>query len=212
MIYLKTLLLILSFAGYLTYLSRRVGLSIAQAPFIFCCLICIFLYSFAIVDELVLGAYFAFILGLALLVISTYNKSLQTHLLKSFNCSCVIYIVPYGLLFIAISQGFKFLGWDEFSFWALSQKIIFDTGALYKENSPISYKFYPPAQQLFQYYLTKMTFWSEKNVLFAQIFWVLSGLMCVAGTLINKSLYAAITFLFSCAFLYYFNFSFSKFF
>jgi hypothetical protein len=54
-----------------------------------------------------------------------------------------------------------------------------------------------------------MTFWSEKNVLFAQIFWVLSGLMCVAGTLIKRPIYAAITFLTSCAFLYYFNFSFS---
>jgi len=74
----------------------------------------------------------------------------------------LIFIAAYGVLFFAIAPEFKFLGWDEFSFWASSQKLIFGTGELYNEHSPIFLKSYPPGQQLFQYYLTKMTFWSEK--------------------------------------------------
>lgn len=209
MIYIKIILLLLSFVGYVTYISKRGGLSLAQAPFLFCCFISIFLYVFAISGSLVLGAYLAFAIGLSLFVLSIYKKWLRSHIFQNFDFSHLIFIAPYCVLYFAIAPEFKFLGWDEFSFWASSQKLIFGTGELYKEHSPIFLKSYPPGQQLLQYYLTKMTFWSEKNVLFAQIFWVLSGLMCVSGTLIKRPIHAAMTFLTSCAFLYYFNFSFS---
>ncbi len=209
MTHIKIIVLLLSFVGYVTYISKRAGLSLIQAPFLFCCFISIFLYAFAIVGALVLGTYLALAIGLGLLALSIYKKWLSSDTLKSFDFSYLLFIAPYCVLFFSIAPEFKFLGWDEFSFWASSQKLIFGTGELYKEHSPIFLKSYPPGQQLLQYYLTKMTFWSEKNVLYAQIFWVLSGLMCVAGTLIKRPIHAAITFLISCAFLYYFNFSFS---
>jgi hypothetical protein len=209
MTYIKILVLLLSFVGYVTYISKRAELSLIQAPFLFCCFISIFLYAFAIAGALVLGTYLALALGLCLFVLSICKKWLSRHTFQNFDFSYLIFIAPYCVLFFAIAPEFKFLGWDEFSFWASSQKLIFGTGELYKEHSPIFLKSYPPGQQLLQYYLTKLTFWSEKNVLFAQIFWVLSGLMCVAGTLIKRPIHAAITFLTSCAFLYYFNFSFS---
>ena len=209
MTFLKIILLLLSFVGYVTYISKRACLSLVQAPFIFCCFISLFLYAFAIAGQLLFGSYLALVLGLILLLVSIYKKYITTSTFKNIHFSFLLFIFPYAYLYFIIARDFKFLGWDEFSFWASSQKLIFETGELYKENSPIFLKSYPPGQQLFQYYLTKMTVWSEKNVLFAQIFWVLSGLMCVAGTLINRPLHAAIVFLTSCAFLYYFNFSFS---
>lgn len=209
MIYLKIILLLLSFAGYLTYIAKRAGLSLVQAPFLFCCFISVFLYVFAIAGGLLVGTYVALIIGLGLFALAIYKKWLSIQIFKDFDFSYLLFIAPYCVLYFAITPDFKFLGWDEFSFWASSQKLIHGTGELYKEHSPIFLKSYPPGQQLFQYYLTKMTFWSEKNVLFTQIFWVLSGLMCVAGTLVKRPLHAGITFLTSCAFLYYFNFSFS---
>lgn len=208
MVYIKTVLLLLSFFGYVTYISKRTSLNIFQAPFLFCCFISIFLYSFAIASALVFGVYLAIALGLILFALSVFKRWLNIQNFKVTDFKYLIFIAPYIAFYFAINKDFKFLGWDEFSFWASSQKLIFVTEELYKEHSPIFVKSYPPAQQLFQYYLTKMTFWSEKNVLFAQIFWVLSGLMCVAGTLVTRPLHAAITFLTSCSFLYYFNFSF----
>lgn len=208
MIYIKIILLLMSFVGYVTYITKFSKLNVIQAPFLFCCFTSIFLYAFAIVGALVLGTYLVLVVGLLLFAFCIYKQWLNIHTFKLVDIKYFIFTAPYFALYFAISKDFKFLGWDEFSFWASSQKLIFETGELYKEHSPIFFKSYPPAQQLFQYYLTKLTFWSEKNVLFAQIFWVLSGLMCVAGTLITRPLQAAITFLTSCAFLYYFNFSF----
>lgn len=200
----------MSFTGYITYISKRTSLNVIQAPFFFCCFVSVFLYFFAITDALPSGAYTAVALGFILFIFCLYKKWLSINTFNKNSIEYFLFVVPFCVLYFAIARDFKFLGWDEFSFWASSQKLIYKTGALYKEHSPIFFKSYPPAQQLFQYYLTKMTFWSEKNVLFAQIFWVLSGLMCIAGTLIKRPLHAAISFLTSCAFIYFFNFSFSS--
>ena len=99
--------------------------------------------------------------------------------------------------------------WDEFSFWASSAKIIYTTNALFDQNSPIFFKTYPPIQQLFQYYTLNFLGWSEKYVLYAQGFWVLSGLLCVCGSLIQHKLYASLAFVVSCCLPFYFGYSFS---
>lgn len=209
MIFFKALLLIFSFAGYIVFITKRLNLAFVQTPFIFCCFISLFLYSFALLDQLSIGAYLACIIGLVLFFISIYKNSKGSIEFKKFHPSNVLFLIPFLLLYQSISNDFRFLGWDEFSFWASSQKFIFSTNGLYKEHSPIFFKSYPPAQQLFQYYFTKMTLWSEKNVLYAQVIWVLSGLMLIAGTLIQRPWFAALAFLTSCSFLYLFNFSFS---
>jgi hypothetical protein len=117
--------------------------------------------------------------------------------------------IPFMVFYLAIATDFKFLLWDEFSYWASSAKIIFETNALFNNDSPIFFKSYPPLQQLFQYYFTKLSFWSEKNALFAQTFWVLSALLCVAGSFVKKPVHTAIVFLASCSFLYFFEYTYS---
>lgn len=201
---LTTALLIASSVGYITYLASRPGIGFYTAPFLFCCILSLQLYSFAILGFLVAGLYFATGLGLILLVTTALQR-------RSFAVKPdqLIVSLPFIIFYLAISPDFKFSIWDEFSFWAASTKIIYETNALFNSSSPVFVKSYPPIQQLFQYFFAKLSFWSEKNVLYAQTFWVLSALLCVAGSLLRKPRSIWITFFISCSFLYFFNYSYS---
>ena len=51
---------------------------------------------------------------------------LQIHQLKNTGWS-FLYIVPFVVLYNTISDEYLFTGWDEFSHWALSIKIIYES-------------------------------------------------------------------------------------
>ena len=221
-------LLLLSSAGYLTQLSARASIGLYKAPFLFCCIVSLLLYSFAIVDRLEMGLWFTVAVGLGLFGLqikswmtttprgpnaATLTNGADTlpsiHTPLTARLAQIAVLIPFVVFYLSIDTDFKFLLWDEFSYWASSAKIIFETNALFNNDSPIFFKSYPPLQQLFQYYFAKLTFWSEKNVLFAQTFWVLSALLCVAGSFVKKPVHTAIVFLASCSFLYFFEYSYS---
>lgn len=221
-------LLVLSSAGYLTRFSAQPSIGLYKAPFLFCCIVSLLLYSFAIVGQLEAGLWFTVALGLGLFGLqikawlNTTAHNPKAAALKNAvgilpptratlieRLAQVAVAIPFVVLYLVIATDFKFLLWDEFSYWASSAKIIFETNALFNNDSPIFFKSYPPLQQLFQYYFAKLTFWSEKNVLFAQTFWVLSALLCVAGSFVKKPPHTAVVFLTSCSFLYFFEYSYS---
>lgn len=122
----------------------------------------------------------------------------------------IFYVIPFIVLYRLISENFIFTGWDEFSHWALSIKIVYESDLLYLERTPMMYKHYPPIQQLLQYYYLQFGGWSEKNVLFAQGAFVLSALISATGGLYKKtSLLTIATLTASCAIFYYFGYDFS---
>jgi hypothetical protein len=186
------------------------------------------LYSFAIAGQLEAGLWFTVALGMGLFGMqiktlldttardqkssaprSAAGTSPSTRTTLIDRLAQIAVAIPFVVFYLAIATNFKFLLWDEFSYWASSAKIIFETNALFNNDSPIFFKSYPPLQQLFQYYFAKQSFWSEKNVLFAQTFWVLSALLCVAGSFVKNPVHTAIVFLASCSFLYFFEYSYS---
>jgi len=201
-------LLFLSTFGFISFISQQSDIGRYKAPFVFCCCLSLVLFFFALVDLLSLGLIFVTALGCFLAFLQIIRIARKP---KSLNIpySDVFLAVPFIIFYIAIAKDFKFLIWDEFSFWASSTKIIYETNALFKKDSPIFYKSYPPIQQLFQYYFVKQTFWSEKNVLYAQTFWVLSSILCVVGSMVKRPLNVALTFIIATSFLYFFNFSYS---
>ena len=208
---MNLILFLLSTLGYLSFLSRQQGLGIYRAPFLFCCTATLILYGAALIGYLLAGLWLTLILGLGLLVLEALHL---WRIRLAFNAKAMalggLFLLPFVWWYLAIDSAFQFLLWDEFSFWASSAKIIYETNALFNGDSPIFLKSYPPGQQLFQYYFTKLTGWSEKNVLYAQGFWLLSGLLCIAGSLVKRPLNIAVTFLLSCVLLYYFEYSFSS--
>jgi hypothetical protein len=180
---------------------------------IYCSFVTIFLYVFAIFGFLNLGAILCLFLGVVLGGVAIKSTPSLSSLLDKRNLVYFLFLVPFVVFYVSIDEGYLFTGWDEYSFWALSIKLIYGTGALYNETSPvaITFKAYPPAQQLFQFYVVKFTFWSEKNVLFAQIFLLLSALLCVCGSFIaRRFLLCLIVFFVSCGCIYFLKYDFTR--
>jgi hypothetical protein len=208
---MKLTLLLLSTVGYISFLSRQRGLGIYRAPFLFCCTVTLVLYGAAMIGHLSAGCWLMLAIGLGLVILEALQwwQARRVCSARTFALGG-IFLLPFVWWYLAIDSRFQFLLWDEFSFWASSAKIIYETNALFNADSPIFLKSYPPGQQLFQYYLTKLSGWTEKNVLYAQSFWLLSGLLCIAGSLVRRPINIAVTFLLSCVLLYYFEYSFSS--
>jgi len=208
---MKLLLLLVSTAGYLSYFGRQPGIGFYRAPFVFCCVATLSLYATAIIGCLPIGVWITLVIGLVLAAVELIHRLRHG---ERYSARMVVagiaLILPFVWWYLVIETNFKFLLWDEFSFWASSAKIIFETNALFKTDSPIFLKSYPPGQQLLQYYFTKLAGWSEKNVLYAQVFWMLSGLLCIVGSFSTRAATIATTFLLSCTWLYFFEYSFSS--
>lgn len=207
---LKIILFAASCCGYLSWLVRHVGFSLFKAPFIFCSAISLILCAFGMVGSLNIGSQFLLLTGLGLLAFESYELVQSTSWRQLDYWLLGLISIPFITLWFAIDKNFVFTVWDEFSFWASSTKLIHTTNALFDQNSPIFLKTYPPIQQLFQYYVIRFIGWSERLVLYAQIFWLLAGLLCIAGSLVKDKRYALLFFFLSCSALYYFNYSFSS--
>ena len=210
MSYVKVALLILSCLGYLKFFAEKLRLGFGAAPFVYCCFVAILLYLFGIFDLLVWGYWLATSLGLALLafgVAGSRHRFFDFARPTSLALAVVLLIVWF---YWAIDRDFRFLLWDEFSFWAASTKLIYTTDSLFKENSPIFLKSYPPIQQLFQYYVLQFCGWSEKTALFAQDIWLLSGVLCMTGLARAATPIKIVLFLSVTTLIYVFGYSFSS--
>lgn len=205
----KLILLIISTLGFGLFLTLQCQVRLLVAPFLTICLVVLSLYVFALCGILSSGVWFVVIAGIASGLYVLFSQKFQlTEIKAKFKITdlfYVLFLIPFVLLYLAIANDFMFLIWDELSFWARSQRLMFDTNALIQSDSPISFKNYPPGQQLFQYFLTVMIGWSEKNILFAQDVFLLSGLLAVVGILNKKLFPALLMFVASLTFIYFFH-------
>jgi hypothetical protein len=205
MIVFKTLLLIVSSLGYTVFYNHVWRQAVLVTPFLTICTVTLFLYAFGVAGLLLPGAMIALAAGLVLGAYTIFRKSYVFKFNWQTFFSCLIVLIPPVLFYFAIPSDFVFLEWDELSFWAKCQRLIYDTDSLLTRDSPIPYKSYPPAAPLFQYYLTVGTHWSEKNVLFAQAFFCFSAIAAMCSCLIRRPVIAALIYLSCCCLIYFFN-------
>lgn len=205
----KSLIFLVSTVGYLLFFVNRAKIRPLIAPFAWVCFVMVSTYFFAVAGLLFLGANFILCLGCVAGFIAIWRneKSLQQkdqHILV-----LSIWLVSIAVTYFSIPSDFMFLLWDEVGGWARSQKLIYETNALLNANSPFSLRSYPPGQQIFQYYITKATFWSEKNLLLAQNVFIFSALLAVVGALFKRPLWACIVYLTMLPMIYFFNFNYN---
>ncbi len=203
---LNVSLLIASSLGYLLFLVVLGKVKVLVAPFVWACLIVLILYGFGLAQALSLGANLALLLGVVLGIYTLWKtKTEHVRILQGFNPLYLLFAAPFVIFYLSIPDNFLFLVWDELSYWAKGQRLIYDSNALLDLDSPISFKNYPPAQQLFQYYFAVSTFWSEKNVLFAQDVFIFSAILAVVGALITRPVWALLVYLTLCTLIYFFH-------
>ncbi len=205
----KSLILVISFLGYLLFFIYRLKVRPLVAPFVWACFVVVVTYFFAIAGKLSWGAYISLYLGVFAGGSTIFNQ--RAVLVKNIKelLFISIFLIPIAISYYAIPDDFMFLLWDEVGGWARSQKLIYDTNALLNANSPFSLRSYPPGQQIFQYFITKTTYWSEKNLLIAQNIFIFSALLAVVGALFKRQLWACIVYLSLLPFIYYFKFDYN---
>lgn len=207
----EIIILLISFVGYFLFFTSIAKFKIGQAPLLSITAVTIIVYLFAITDKLVLGAEVALWLGISLFVISLLLIVKLPKKEFNFNLFDLVYFIPFFVLYRAIDKNYLFTGWDEFSFWASSIKVIFETGSLYTLDTSIhpSFKAYPPLQQILQFYVLHSTSWSEPVILFTQGVFLISCTSFCFSTITKKtSLYSSIAFLSSLCLMYYFDYGF----
>lgn len=206
---LKLVALAISTLGYLAFLVSILKVPALLAPLVWASFVTTFVYAFGISGHLALGANLALALGIALALVFAWRKR-RAPPKPGLNALWILpYLVPLGVAYLAIPHDFVFLVWDEVGTWAKTQKLVFDTNSLLTAESPIAIKSYPPGQIVFQYYFTKMTWWSEKQVLFAQILFVFCALTGTVGALVTRKSWAAIVFLTLIPVIYFFHFDYT---
>jgi hypothetical protein len=212
-------LLIVSFLGIAGFLAVRARLPFYEIGFAFCASCALFLYGCGLGGVLAAGPPVFMGLGIILGAIALYQGRARLWSVVPIGAvsrssalgllTMASFAVPFLGLYALIPNDYLFTAWDEFSFWGTSIKIIHAIDALYQADSPTVFKHYPPAQQMFQYYLVHSAGWSEKNVLFAQGFFVLSCLMSAAGSLVRRNEIRLALFLIFIPVLYFFRYSLS---
>lgn len=209
MAYINIALTFFSLLGYSGFVLKRERSFFA--PLIIVSMIVSVIYVFGIIGHLSLGYYMSLFLGWALLIRSIYIKEFFEIKYKAFDFLLfTVCALPFVVYFLSTPSDFQFTKWDEFSFWAISVKYMLPLNALNNEDSGIGFTAYPPAQQLFQYFVLKSLEWKEGYIILAQIFFVLSGLLFTVGRIINNKLAASISFVTSISLLYFFGYDLSN--
>lgn len=211
MVALKTLTVLLSALGYMGFIGVFGRVRASATPVLALSAIVLVLYGFGLAGVLFPGAVVALLGGLGLGAAALVGvRRRWREILAPRQAVCLLYLLPFVLFYRAIPVDFLFTGWDEFSFWAPSAKLLYEIDGLYQAASPIVFKNYPPGQQLLQYFLTSLTRWSEKSVLFAQVAFMLSAILAVTGSFTRQRSVLGVTAFYSaCAFIYFFRYDYA---
>ncbi len=201
---------LLSFIGMCYALHSFLALRWQQTPFVTLSIASVIVYLLAITGFLEYGAILSLALGILLGSYALHKEKYTIKITREAILPTALSLLPFVLISFAVKESYVFTAWDEFSFWGSSIKIIHETGALYNGDSAISYKDYPPLQQLIQYYFCYAFGWSEANVLRGHDLFILSAILFASATVIKKnSTLSAVAFISSTTFLYFFKYDLS---
>lgn len=182
------------------------------APMLAISVIILVEYLFAVTGLLSSSKFLIVPVGIFLLIKSTINLGYKKFDRSQLICSLpyMLYAVPFLVLINAVGTNYQLTLWDEFSFWGTSVKYMHLTGDLYSiaPAELVSYRHYPPAQQLVHYYFTQFGAWSEPLLLKIQLLLLLCVLMSTFSVKRNYLAIGALAFAASTTFMYYLHYQF----
>ncbi|MGF1721705.1 hypothetical protein L4D20_16865 [Vibrio kyushuensis] len=88
--------------------------------------------------------------------------------------------------YVNIPSEFTLFGNDDFSHWALASRLVSDSGGLFKVDSPIIFKHYPPGSAILNSLFISFFDWSEKAVVLAQNIFIFSCNYALASLLLKN--------------------------
>lgn len=182
----------LSLIGLWISASVYLRLPIWFAPFFVTCSIIVILYAAALVGFLYPVAIFIYILGFACLM-----HVLQKTIWTKFDSGAAVYFAAVLLVlicfYIRLASDFQFLGWDEFSHWALAVKNLLADQGLWGATSNIQFKAYAPGTAMLQYYFALFGGRGEAAQLIGIDVLIASAITATIGPAIRQPILAFIT-------------------
>ncbi|VVM36139.1 hypothetical protein PS662_03085 [Pseudomonas fluorescens] len=104
-----------------------------------------------------------------------------------FVCGAILAFVVFGFIW---NKRYQFLGWDEFSHWALVAKYLIAENRLFTADSQIMFLAYPPGTALFQYYFAQVMGAADGTILFAHMSLLAAAVLALVSNSARKPLVA----------------------
>ncbi|MBF0466074.1 MAG: hypothetical protein HQK88_14085 [Nitrospirae bacterium] len=159
---------ILGYAAAVKYLMREdMELSLFSAISLVVCL----LYAFSLFGALKSGSFIVFGTGMLFLVLALIVITIRLRsdlLLEYFLTPGIATFWVISGLFLFKTRGYTLAFWDEFSHWGLMTKEMYQSGALSVPKGAVTFWYYSPGANLFQYYFTVISGFNEHTLYFAQ--------------------------------------------
>ncbi len=185
------------------------SIDIFYLPIVTLSILILFLYVFAITNNLNFGWYCITVLGYILVLknIKFIVCEMRKYLVKK-HFILILYLVPFVIVLNSIPNSYQLSFWDEFANWGMSVKYMMSKDQLYSyfKTDYFNYGHYPPAQQLLQWYFLKFVGWSELNLIKIELMFLLCIQLSLFGTQVKNYYFGGLMFLASLAIPPYFHF------
>ena len=177
-------LLTISFFSCCLYFNKIYKIPYLQTPFLYFSLVILIEYLFGILGFLLYGYYVATIFGIIMLFLLRYKNDNLFDKKNVVNIPLIL--VPILLSLIIVDSNYILIEWDDFANWGKSIKWIYDNNALYTGDAFVSIKRYPPASQLFQYFILKTFGWKESYLILSVNLLTISGILFIFSYFNNQ--------------------------
>jgi hypothetical protein len=169
------LLTALAMLGFVVHLHRRFAWPVETIPLPLAAGAITALYAAGLAGHLAAGMYVIVGGGLALGLIELRRGGL-TAAASDLATPALLTFALVVILLVWRLHAAVFIGWDEFSHWGLTSKLIVDTDALIGRESAVLLKDYPPGSALFHYLVMWGTGFSEAGSYIAHAVLALSAI------------------------------------
>lgn len=198
--------LLLSFAGWLILLHKKLRIPGWFSPLLVCCGISLILYLAGLAGGLETAAAVIYMAGLAAFLYGAVQlvQGKLTFRLPGPAMSCMIL---GSLVFLLLVSRQNLQHYDNFSHWALIVKCLLGTGRYPgAEETLIAFKDYPPGTAVFLYYVCRFLGHGEGVMLAAQTALILACFFAVFGIVREPRRFLLYSFLaMGCSMLSYLN-------
>ncbi|QWR78071.1 hypothetical protein [Candidatus Magnetomonas plexicatena] len=177
---MNEIIVLLSIMGYtaaVKFLTREdAELSLFSAVSLVVCL----LYAFSLLGALKTGSVIVFGAGMLFLILALILITIRLRkdlFLEHFLTPGIVTFLAVLVLFLFKTRSYTLASWDEFSHWGLMTKDMNQSGALSAPNGAVTFWYYSPGANLFQYFFTVISGFNEHTLYFAQFVLLLAPVM-----------------------------------
>lgn len=173
-----------SAAGYILYFTQKYRLRAEFAPALFCAWTSSLLFAGGLLNILPEMAGLIFGGGYVFLAAAVKRRF---YFAKRERIVLAVFLFVF-LFFMCVMYGSHFTSYDNFSHWATVVKdMLLENRLPNFEDEVIRFQAYPPGSSLFLYYFCRVTGTADHCMLLAQLFMLLSFLLCMAVFVRNKT-------------------------